>query len=123
MFGINRLRLRQPETRKSVYEFGINNRIGQAMWNSGWGAVTIPIFGFVLILYWLLPDAAPAPLTRVHEFVHVAQDAKNANFLVTWKNYALAYFQSGYRDNEFEAEAYKIQAETAVNGLPEWAEP
>jgi hypothetical protein len=40
----------------------------------------------VVIFYWpALPELGP--YLRVHEFVHVAQDERNACFLISWIRY------------------------------------
>lgn len=134
MFGFARLRKNQPKTKKAVYELTVSNFFGRWMTRNEWGAMTIPLLWFVVIFYWAsVATDEPDPLVRVHEFHHVAQDEKNAFFLVTWVKYTIASLRplpaaikqalmDSYQKNSFEAEAYEVEAVAEKNGLPEWAQ-
>lgn len=123
MFGVRRLALRQPPCHKPVVELGVCNVFSQWMVQRRWSAFTLALPFVVLIFYWMdQPDRRPDPLTRVHEFVHVAQDADNGFFLLTWLRYLWAHVaDGGYRDNRYEREAFALQALAARQGLPDWA--
>lgn len=129
MFGIKRLRLKQPSTHKPVYEFEVSNWFGRWMWDRGWGGVTEPLPFFHLLVYWVLPGEHVDPIVRVHEFVHVAQSERQGWFVRGWVSYGVENVEDGlagrgwYADNKFEQEAYAIQAEAERHGLPEWAKP
>ncbi len=139
MKSIKRVRNTQPATKKKVIELEIGGWLGRLFTKHNWGAFTYPLPFLVFILYWTdaaEPDGNVHPLVRVHEFQHVAQDERNAFFLVTWFKYFWSsahhlywrgwshvgeMFMDAYYANDMEVEAYKIEEEAEKNGLPPWA--
>jgi hypothetical protein len=117
---LSRLHLRQPRTRKTVIELAVGGPVGQWFARQGWGAFVLPLPFLCLVFYWNTRD--PSPFTRVHEFVHVAQDEADPFFLVFWVKYLAQHFRHGYRGNRYEREAYAIEQDARVSGLPEWAQ-
>jgi hypothetical protein len=129
------LHLRQPETKKRVYEVAVCGPIGRWLQRHRWGAFTLPFPFVVFIFYW--NTNPPHPLVRTHEFVHVRQDEASPFFLVFWVTYLAASlrhlslktllrrpgaaFMAAYRANRFEVEAYRVEAHARANGPPEWA--
>jgi len=133
----------QPSTKKAVVEVMNGGPVAQWFLAKNWAAFTIPFPFVVVILYWLDPhDAAPDPYVRVHEFVHVQQDARNSFFAVTWWNYGRELWRNirnkwdllrpskiyaalvdTYTRNSFEEEAYAVENDNYNRGvLPEWAQ-
>lgn len=144
MKSIKRLLKSQPPTKKKVVELVVGGRVGRWFSNHGWGAFTLPLPFLVLIFYWSnktpVYDFDVEPLCRVHEFVHVAQDERNLCFAVSWwdyyrsmwKHFAFTAWRYGhvslshalmdaYYANDYEAEAYAVEAAAEQNGLPAWA--
>jgi hypothetical protein len=117
---LSRLRLPQPATRKKVVELVVAGPVGNWFARRGWGAFTFPLPFVCLIFYWSTP--APSPFTRVHEFVHVAQDEASPFFLVFWVQYLAEHFQRGYRRNRYEEDAYATERDARDHGLPDWAD-
>jgi len=116
---VARLHLRQPSSHKKVVELVVSGPIGRWFVRRRWAAFTLPLPFVVLIFYWNTP--APSPLTRVHEFVHVAQDGRSPFFLIFWFQYLAELARLGYRDNAYEKEAFAIEDDALDNGLPGWA--
>src|SRR5262245_48369312 len=116
---ITRVRLAQPPTRKKVVELAVAGPIGRWFRRRGWAAFTLPLPFVVVIFYWSTP--APDPYTRVHEFVHVEQDARSAFFLTMWIGYLAELARRGYRRNRYEIEAFRVEAQARADGLPDWA--
>ena len=116
---LSRLHLRQPPTRKPVIELAVAGPIGRWFARRRWSAFTLPLPMTVLIFYW--DTNPPSPFTRVHEFVHVAQDAASPFFLVMWVKYLAEHVRRGYRLNRYEVEAFEIERDARLNGLPDWA--
>ena len=114
---IVRLRLRQPRTRKPVIELAVGGFVGRWFARRGWGAFTLPMPFVCFIFYWATP-APPSPLTRVHEFAHVAQDEADPLFVV---KYLACHLRHGYRRNPYEQQARAAEAHARDNGLPDWA--
>ena len=83
------------------------------------GRLRAPAALLCIVFYWNTPE--PSPFTRVHEFIHVAQDEANPFFLVFWVKYLAQHFRHGYRGNRYEREAYETERDARANGLPEWA--
>jgi len=144
MKSIKRVRKQQPDPRKKVVELEIGGWLGRWFTKNNWGAFTYPLPFLVLIFYWTAesaPDGDVNGLIRVHEFVHVAQDERNACFLVSWARYMWATYRAmplgklwranglrlgqvlmqGYRGNALEVEAYEVQRVAQDHGLPSWA--
>ena len=139
MKSIKRVRMAQPAHKKKVVELEIGGRVGRWFHEHNWGAFTLPLPFFVLILYWS-GDAAPSGTEvdgriRFHEFVHVEQDERNPFFLVSWVNYlwemGKVFYWHGvrnigealmdaYRANKYEVEAYERTAKAIDDGLPPW---
>ena len=117
---LTRLRLPQPPTRKQVVELVVGGPIGRWFARAGWGAFVLPLPFVCIIFYW--NTSAPSPFTRVHEFVHVAQDEANPFFFVFWVRYLAAHFRRGYRGNPYEQAAYATEHDARSNGLPDWAD-
>lgn len=117
MLGFDLLHLKQPKTKRPVYEFSVTNRFGVWMRNRGWAGLTLPLGLFVVVLYWNpQPDL---PLTRVHEFQHVAQSELPGSF---WLRYFWAMWRGrGYNGNAMEHEAYDAEDLANKDGLPDWA--
>ena len=129
------LRLRQPRTKKRVYEIAVCGPFGRWLQRRRWGAFTLPIPFFVFVFYW--NTNPPSPFVRTHEFVHVRQDEASPFFLVFWARYLAASLRhlslggllrhpgpalmAAYRANRFEVEAYRVEADARANGLPGWA--
>jgi hypothetical protein len=129
------LRLRQPRTRKRVYEIAACGPIGRWLQRHRWGAFTLPLPFAVIVFYWNVNP--PSPFVRTHEFVHVGQDEASPFFLVFWVRYLAASLRhlslgellrnpgralmAAYRANRFEIEAYRVEADARTNGLPGWA--
>src|SRR6185369_11953242 len=116
---LSRLRLRQPPVRKKVIELVVGGPVGRWFARRHWGAFTLPLPLAVVIFYWDTP--APSPLTRVHEFVHVAQDEESPFFLVFWVKYLAQLARHGYRRNRYEKAAFAVERDAQANGLPDWA--
>ena len=116
---LSRLRLKQPPTRKPVIELCVGGPVGRWFGRRGWLAFVLPLPFVCVIFYWNTP--APSPLTRVHEFVHVEQDAAHPAFFVFWVNYLAQQLAAGYRGNRFERAARAVEEDARANGLPEWA--
>jgi hypothetical protein len=119
MLRTERLRLRQPATRKLVVELAVWNAFGRWMHRSGWRAFTLPLPFLVIVFYWMPEPGRPDPYVRVHEFVHVRQDQRL--FLFPLRYLWALVTDGGYRTNRFEREAYRIDAEARREGLPAWA--
>jgi hypothetical protein len=122
---VKTLTLKQPNTKKPVIELTVGGWVGNKFRsaNGGWAGFTLPLPWVVLIFYWLIPgETEPNPYVRVHEMVHVIQDARHRCFLGTWYAYLREMWSHSYRDNIYEVEAYTVQYryETA-NALPDWA--
>jgi len=117
---LSRLRLPQPSTRKKVVELAVSGPVGRWFARQGWGAFTLPLPFLCVIFYWSTP--APSPYTRVHEFVHVAQDEASPFFLVFWAQYLGEHFRHGYRGNPYEQDAFATENDARSNGLPDWAD-
>ncbi len=117
IFGIERVQLRQPEVKQPVIELKVTNAFGRWMHEKNWAGATIPVFGFVLIFYWVEVQ----PLNRVHEFHHVRQFEETGNLLGHYVKYLTEHFRSGYAQNRFELEAYEVERKAAQEGLPDWA--
>jgi hypothetical protein len=115
-----RLRLPQPRTRKPVIELAVGGPVGRWFVRRRWAAFVLPLPFLCVIFYWNTP--VPSPLTRVHEFVHVAQDEASPFFLAMWVSYLAEHFRHGYRGNCYEREARAVEADAEANGLPTWAE-
>jgi hypothetical protein len=119
-WGVSRLRLPQPPTRKRVVELAVSNAFGRWMRRRGWLAFTLPLPFLVIVFYWTRDgDESPDGAVRVHEFVHVRQDQRLWFFPLRYL-WALAR-DGGYRRNRFEREAARIEAEARAQGLPHWA--
>jgi len=114
------LRLRQPPTRKRVFELVVDGPIGRWFRRQGWAGFTLPLPRVFLIFYWNTPE--PSPFVRVHEFRHVEQ-MERAIFVVAWVRYLAQLAIHGYRNNPFERDAYDVEAEARADGLPDWAAP
>jgi len=144
MKSIKRIRKNQPPAlTKKVIELEVGGRIGRWYHEHNWGAVTIPLPFFVLIMYWSsedAPDGEIHPLVRVHEFTHVAQDQIDRFFFVSWAKYLywfvagvdwkkvfkrekglIAALMDSYYHVPYEQEAYAVEHMAEQNGLPEWA--
>ncbi len=119
LIGVRRLRLPQPPAKKPVVELVWANWFGFWMWHSGWAGLTTWLPFVDVISYW---GADPEPLTRVHEFEHVAQGDRDLCFLVSWVRYAWG-LRKGYAGDPLEVEAYAVEAAAARDGLPDWAKP
>jgi len=117
---LSRLHLRQPSTRKTVIELAVGGPVGRWFARNGWGAFVLPLPFVCIVFYWNTRD--PSPFTRVHEFVHVAQDEACPFFLVFWAQYLAQHVRHGYRGNRYERDAYETEQDARVNGLPEWAQ-
>jgi hypothetical protein len=129
------LRLRQPRTKKRVYEIAVCGRFGRWLQRHRWAAFTLPIPFAVFIFYW--NTNPPSPFVRTHEFVHVRQDEASPFFLAFWVSYLAASFRhlsfagllrrpgralmAAYRANRFEVEASRVEADARASGLPGWA--
>ena len=116
---LSRLRLRQPPTRKRVIELAVGGPVGRWFARRGWAAFVLPLPFACLIFYW--NTRTPDPFTRVHEFVHVEQDAANPFFLLFWVKYLAQHLARGYRGNAYEAGARAVENDARRNGLPDWA--
>jgi hypothetical protein len=116
---LSRLHLRQPPARKKVLELAVGGPVGRWFARRRWAAFTLPLPFVVVIFYWNTP--APNPYTRVHEFVHVAQDEASPVFFVFWVRYLVELARRGYRGNEYERAAFDVEHAAFANGLPEWA--
>ena len=116
---LSRIHLRQPAARKKVFELAVAGPVGRWFARRRWAAFTLPLPFVVLIFYWNTP--APNPYTRVHEFVHVAQDEASPFFLVFWVKYLVELARRGYRGNEYERAAFDVEHAAFADGLPEWA--
>ena len=81
---LSRLRLRQPPTRKKVIELAVRGPVGRWFARRNWAAFVLPLPFACLIFYW--NTDAPDPFTRVHEFVHVEQDAEHPLWIVFWSS-------------------------------------
>jgi hypothetical protein len=114
------LRLRQPPTRRRVFELVVAGPVGRWFQRHRWAGFTLPLPRVVLIFYWNTPR--PNPLVRVHEFRHVEQ-FDGALFIVAWYRYLAKLAVHGYRDNPYERDAYEVEADAEANGLPAWAAP
>jgi hypothetical protein len=129
------LRLRQPRTKKRVYELAVCGRFGRWLQRRRWGAFTLPVPFAVFVFYW--NTNPPTPFVRIHEFVHVRQDEASPFFLMFWVRYLAATVRhlslgallthpgralmGAYHANRFEVEAYDVEADARANGLPGWA--
>lgn len=121
MFGFKRLHLKQPATKRPVYEFQVTNILSAWFLNHNWAAVTLPLFGCCLILYWTLPEENVLPHKRVHEFIHVSQAERPGWF---YPQYIKALMVGhGYKMNPMEIEARVGEIESLLHGLPDWAKP
>jgi hypothetical protein len=118
---VSRLRLRQPATRRTVVELVVRGPIGRWFARRRWAGFTLPLPFVIVIVYW--HTSTPSPYTRVHEFVHVAQDEANASFVMTWVKYLVELARHGYRRNRYEIAAYRVEDDAREIGLPEWARP
>jgi hypothetical protein len=116
---VSRLHLPQPPARKKVLELAVAGPVGRWFARRRWAAFTLPLPFVVVIFYWNTP--APNPYTRVHEFVHVAQDEASPVFFVFWVKYLVELARRGYRGNEYERAAFAVEHAAFANGLPEWA--
>jgi hypothetical protein len=116
---ISRLRLQQPPTTRTVVELMVRGPIGRWFARRRWSGFTLPLPFVTVIFYW--NTSAPSPYTRVHEFVHVAQDEANGFFFLTWVKYLAELARHGYRGNRYEIAAYRLEDEARANGLPDWA--
>jgi hypothetical protein len=116
---LTRLRLKQPATRKAVIELAVGGPVGRWFARRNWAAFVLPLPFLCVIFYW--NTRAPDPFTRVHEFVHVEQDAAHPFFLVFWVKYLTEHFARGYRGNRYERDARAVEHDARVNGLPAWA--
>lgn len=125
----------KPKTKKKVIELTCDGWLARKFLLANWGASTIPLPFIVLILYWVHDSASekPHPAVRVHEFVHVAQDERNAFFLVSWLGYfreliskrarlAKSWMQA-YQMNKYEVEAYEVEKKCILGEtpFPDWA--
>jgi hypothetical protein len=141
MMSIKRLRYTQPPgLTKKVIEVAVTGGwLGNYMQGHNWAGTTIPLPGFILMLFWQ-PNNQYMPYYRVHEFEHVAQDEAARWWFIalvkySWqmvKNFAYkkllkrqesistAMFND-YMANKFEIEAYAVEDAAFKNGLPEWA--
>jgi hypothetical protein len=138
-------RSQPPGLRKRVLEVTMNGWLGRKMTSMNWAGTTIPLPGFVLMMFWIGPDVPVLnPYVRFHEFVHVQQDvdakwwfvawaqyirewaieawrhtASKWDFLKPWKWYAV--YQAGYWNNKFELQAYAATgAVHDAQSLPDW---
>lgn len=132
LITINRVHKPQrPDIKKKVIELRIGGWLGKKFVSNLWAAFTYPLPFMVLMLFWVYPeDEVVAPLSRVHEFQHAAQDQGNLCFLVTWYKYVKALilgrikhgsWLAAYAHNPMEIEAYAVEDAAAENGLPDWA--
>jgi hypothetical protein len=99
-----------------VIELTVAGPVGRWFARRGWGAFTLPLPFACFIFYW--NTTAPSPLTRVHEFVHVAQDEADPVFVV---KYLARHLRHGYRGNPYEQAAYAAERAAGTGGLPDWA--
>jgi hypothetical protein len=118
---VSRLRLRQPATKRTVVELVVRGPIGRWFTRRRWAGFTLPLPFVTVIFYW--HTGTPSPYTRVHEFVHVAQDEANALFAMTCVKYVVELARHGYRRNCYEVAAYRVEDDAREIGLPEWARP
>jgi len=116
MLGLERLHLRQPQTKRPVFEIAVTNFFGRWMERKGWGGFTLALGLFHIIFYWM-PTAEVHPLMRVHEFAHVEQAERPGPF---WIQYLQAH-RAGYKVNPFEVEARAAEQKAHDEGLPDWA--
>ena len=116
---VTRLRLAQPPTRKTVIELAVRGPVGRWFARRRWSAFVLPLPFACIIFYW--NTRAPDPHTRVHEFVHVAQDEEHPFWIVFWMKYLAEHVARGYRGNGYEVAARAVEHDARVNGLPEWA--
>jgi hypothetical protein len=137
LLGPKRLRKAQPPTKKKIFEFECWGWLARKILEKK-GAIefgfTLPLPFCQLILYAVTEETPEETkkIVRVHEFVHVAQDERNACFLVTWFNYLAEDARlilggkkvwEAYRANKYEAEAYEYQWRVLDGSLPwpDWA--
>jgi hypothetical protein len=120
MVGVRLLRLPRPPTRHRVVEVGVWNGFGRWMRGRGWLGFTLPLPFLTIIFYWLArAEEGPEGHVRVHEFVHARQHDR---FFLFGLRYLIALVtDGGYRRNRFEQEAFRIEAEARLTGLPAWA--
>lgn len=126
---ITLLNMPQPKTKKRVLEFAVDNFVGHFMFRRGWAAVTLPLPFVVLIFYWIGEDnglnerprsLARLPYVRVHEFVHVAQEARYKTCFHFWWAYLSELRRNGYHNNAFELEADLAEDQAYRDGLEGW---
>jgi hypothetical protein len=117
---VSRLRLPQPPTKRTVVELVVRGPVGRWFTRRRWSGFTLPLPFVTVIFYW--NTATPSPYTRVHEFVHVAQDEANAVFVMTWVKYLVELARHGYRRNRYEVAAYQVEDDARERGLPKWAQ-
>lgn len=124
---IQRILMEQPETNRSVFEFGVAGWLGKKLRAKDWYAVTLPMPFCSFILYWFKSEEEiPDPYKRVHEFTHVAQKDRPGPFYVQYFKAMLRHRkgkldEQEYYDNDLEVEAYAAEEHAHKFGLPEWA--
>ena len=100
---LSRLHLRQPPTRKTVIELSVGGPVGRWFACRGWGAFVLPLPFLCIVFYWNTPEPSPF-------------------FLAFWAQYLAQHVRHGYRGNRYEREAYAIEQDARVSGLPAWAQ-
>jgi hypothetical protein len=138
------IKTQPPGLTKKVVEVTMNGLLGKWMTNLNWAGTTIPLPGFVLMMFWLGPKLPVVNgYVRLHEFVHVQQDEDNGWWFISWAKYLwemvveakshgtwsmllpwnwYALYGAGYWNNKFEKAAYAIEyAAEDAGTLPDWA--
>ena len=113
---LSRLRLQQPPTRKPVIELAVAARSAAGSPAAELARVRAPAAVRCVIFYWNTP--ARIPFTRVHEFVHVEQDAAHPLFFVFWVKYLAQQLAAGYRGNRFERPPARSNMTRASTACP-----
>lgn len=84
-----------------VKEIAFTGRIGWFMHRRGWAGVTLPLWPWIVICYWLTPEDS----TRRHERIHVAQ-IEHMGRLRFAAVYLWQLLRHGYKHAPLELEAY-----------------
>lgn len=140
------IKTQPPGTTKKVVEVTMNGLLGKWMTNLNWAGTTIPLPGFILMMFWLGPKIPSVnSYVRVHEWVHVGQDEANDWWFISWAKYIYewaieawkhtaskwdflkpwkwyAIYGAGYWNNKYEVAAYAVEyADQDAGTLPDWA--